>query len=123
MSKANPLILTEDEFLNLNGATFLKGAEPALHRIPGGLPKRTKRFYLDKVQSDMKTNSQRREELRLEYRRRVKAGEIQPPTRIQLWLEQAHSFEEHEATHAARRMLAKRGIDWTQHQPPKRRMK
>jgi hypothetical protein len=42
----------------------------------------------------------------------VAAGTVRPPSRIERLLEIANGDESKEQTHAARRVLAKRGIDW-----------
>lgn len=50
--------------------------------------------------------------LRAEYRAKVSSGEIEPPTIEERLVEQANGHEDNEATHAARRCCAKRGINW-----------
>lgn len=50
--------------------------------------------------------------LRAEYRAKVAAGEIEAPTLEDQLVEMANGHEDNEATHAARRCCAKRGINW-----------
>lgn len=54
----------------------------------------------------------RRNEVIKEYKHLVDEGKIRPKTSIEKSIETAHGHVDHEATHAARRMLAKRGINW-----------
>lgn len=52
-----------------------------------------------------------------EYFQLVEQGEIVPKTRIELTIEKAHGHPDNESTQAARRILAKRGIDWRTGKP------
>jgi len=56
--------------------------------------------------------AQRRSELLEEYQRLVAEGKVRPPSRLERLLEAANGHEDRAQTHAARRVLAKRGIDW-----------
>ena len=47
-----------------------------------------------------------------EYWELVEKGEIVIPTQIETLIRTAHGHEDNTATQAARRVLAKRGIDW-----------
>ena len=107
-----PRVLTEEEYLNEHGAVFMSGADVALHRTPGGFAKGQRERYMDRVQTDMAANDQRREELRHEYQQLVQSGQIRPPTRTESLVKAAHGHEDNESTQAARRLLEKRGIDW-----------
>jgi len=49
-------VLTEEEYLDLHGVSYLEGAEPALHRLSGGLSKIRKGKVLKKVHSRMLEN-------------------------------------------------------------------
>jgi len=69
-------VLTEDEYLSKNGASFMGGSEPALHKnIQEGSGKQQ---AIKKVQEDMRKNNERREELRKEYQDKVVKGELRP---------------------------------------------
>ncbi len=105
-------ILTEEDYLNSNGASFMKGSEPALHRTPRGFPKGVREKHLARVQSDMEVNNERRIKLRKEYDILVKEGKIRPPTRIEQMIYRAMGDETLECTKASRRLLEKLGIDW-----------
>jgi len=56
--------------------------------------------------------AKRRSELWEEYQRLVAEGKVRPPSRIEELLVIANGNEDKAQTHAARRVLAKRGIDW-----------
>ena len=104
------LIMTEEEYLAANGAGFMDGAEPALHRTPGGFPARgnnSRRAHLDRVQDAMKHNNTRREQLRAEYAAKVQSGEIVPPSRAQRLERIAAGHPDNPSTQAARRLLEK----------------
>lgn len=107
--KSNQEVMTEDEYLASRGAPFMKGAEPALHRTPGGFAKGQREKYQNQVQEDMKANNKRREELRKEYAKKLESGEIREPTRTERLTRTAEGDELLESTQAARRLLEKRG--------------
>jgi len=105
-----PRVLTEEQYLAQNGASFMDGAEPALqqNRIP------TKRGQSDAVNSAMgrmSENNARREALRAEYKTKIASGEIVEPSSIERLIERANGLPENESTQAARRLLEKRGIN------------
>jgi hypothetical protein len=51
--------------------------------------------------------------LRREYSEKLASGEIKNPTRNQELICQANGHDDNESTQAARRLLSKKGIDWT----------
>jgi hypothetical protein len=53
-----------------------------------------------------------RESARAEYRSRVQSGAVRPPSSVEKALKTAQGNSDNEAVRAARRILAKRGIDW-----------
>jgi len=53
-----------------------------------------------------------REAARAEYRSRVQSGAVRPPSSVEKALKTAQGNSDNEAVRAARRILAKRGIDW-----------
>jgi hypothetical protein len=54
----------------------------------------------------------RRAELRKEFRALVALGEMREPTALEQRIATANGHPDLEATQAARRLLARRGIDW-----------
>lgn len=103
-------VMTEEQYLSINGAPFMKGAEPALHK--NIKPDRNKDKNIERVQKAMIENNQRREELRAEYADKITKGEIRKPTRTEELIRTANGHPDNEATQAARRLLEKRGVNW-----------
>lgn len=102
-------ILSEDEYLNLNGANFMNGAEFALHK---GKYDKSKAKNIDLSLKKMEENNLIRDNLRKEYAEKVKSGEIKNPTQIEKLIRSANGNIDNESTKAAIRSLEKRGIDW-----------
>ena len=108
-----PQKMTEREYLAQNGAHFMGGSEPALHknRI---ITKRGQSDAVDKVMADMSDNAGRRAQLRAEYEQKVASGEIIAPSAIEERIRKANGHPDLQSTQAARRLLEKQGIDWKQ---------
>ncbi len=105
-----PLVLDEETFLNLNKATRDFG-EPALHHnVPYG--KQRDKLLDEFVVKPGNKLLKKRKILSEEYKKLVKRGIIREPTRVEILISKAKGNEDLEATHAARRLLSKRGIDW-----------
>lgn len=60
----------------------------------------------------MLTYAQQREQAIVDYKKLVEEGRITPPSNIDRLIASAHGHNDLESTQAARRQLAKRGIDW-----------
>ena len=60
----------------------------------------------------MLTYAQQREQAIVDYKKLVDEGRITPPSNIDRLIASAHGHNDLESTQAARRQLAKRGIDW-----------
>ena len=105
-------VLTEEEYLALHGVPYLEGAEPALHRLPGGLPKSRKGKIMETTNRRMLENERRREELRQAYAAEVEAGTVRPPSRVERLIRTAQGHPDNESVQAARRLLEKKGISW-----------
>lgn len=54
----------------------------------------------------------KREAARAEYKALVDSGKVRPPTQVEKRLKVAQGRSENAAVQAARRVLARRGIDW-----------
>ena len=106
-----PLKMTEEQYLARNGAGFMDGSEPALHRQPNKRANAQKRDVMNTMAA-MDKNNAKRAELRKEYQAKVARGEIEAPSRIDTLIQKANGLPELESTQAARRLLEKQGIDW-----------
>ncbi len=110
-SLKQPQKMTEEQYLSRNGAGFMNGSEPALHRQPNKAVNAQKNDVKRTMQS-MDENNARRATLRQEYQQKVASGEITAPTRNELLIEKANGLPELESTQAAQRLLTKQGIEW-----------
>lgn len=97
--------LTEEEYLNKYGATFMAGSESALHH--NIKDDKNKQKHIEISSERMKDNNKKREELREEYKKKIESGEIRKPTRREELERIASGHEDNEATQAAKRLLAK----------------
>lgn len=107
-------VISLEQYLNQHGAFFMQGAEPAMHRTPGGFGKGQREKHLERVQLEMKENNDRRAQLSDEYNDKVRLGLIRPPTRIERLIATANGHEDNESVQAARRILARDNIEWKQ---------
>lgn len=112
ISLFTPKVIDFETFATINGASRQDIGEAALHRSSLNKSHNTHRKQvLAQAQKDHQLIL-KRDELRREYEARVEAGELRPKTHIELLLERAAGDPYFESTHAARRVLLKRGYDW-----------
>ena len=105
-----PAVMDEEAYLSVNGAGRQGIGESAMHKNIGyGRP----REELIKNQSlkDQELLA-KREQLRQEYRDKVRAGELRPPTVTEQRILTANGHPDNPSVQAARRLLAKQGVDW-----------
>lgn len=99
-------VIREDDYLAQNGASLLGIGDAGAHKTHS----RMSRKQWDRVVREQDRRSaavvDRREALRQEYREKVAAGELRPPTRRERLEAIAGGMPEKEATQAARRILA-----------------
>lgn len=67
---------------------------------------------LNKENEKWHESTQKREEIRQEYNSKVQSGEIARPSDVESKISIANGHEDNPATHAARRLLEKKGIKW-----------
>lgn len=109
-SAKKPLVMDEETYLATHGASRFGIGEPALHKnIPYGNVRQ--KLIESQSKKDLELIN-KREQLRQEYKAKVAKGEIRPPTRVEKLLRQAQGMSELESVKAAKRLLAKMGIDW-----------
>ena len=104
-------IMTEEGYLASKGYSSYGIGEVALHKGK----QRTKKLQDKEVERQAEKDKEyveKREELRKEYADKVANGEIRPPSKIEALIKTANGHEDNESTHVARRLLAKRGVDW-----------
>ena len=108
----SPLVMTEEEYLGSKGYSFMGYAEAGLHNSSQHVSKRGKKEAVNYVRDKAVEYDKKREELRQEYQEKVANGEIRKPTIVEQSLQTAQGMDDNPAVQAARRTLAKRGIDW-----------
>ena len=106
------MIISEEEYLNLNGASRQGIGEAALHKNRRNISDKIwKKIVNAQAEKDIELIN-RREVLRAEYRKKVASGEIKEKTRLEQRIDTANGHPDNEATQAARRLLEKRNIKW-----------
>jgi len=103
-----PLVISQDDYVDARSKSF---GEPALHRQPRATPKQIAARARAQCVKDQAT-AEHRERLRDEYAAKVASGEIRPPTRHERLIATARGHEDNESVQAARRLLARDGVDW-----------
>ncbi len=110
--KIQPLTISEEDYLNANGAGHGFG-DCGLHRSVSSVGVSTRRRQLarqERFDNDLMAKKTR---LRAEYALKVESGEIRKPSRINEMIRTAQGNDDNQAVKAARRILSKRGIDWS----------
>lgn len=81
-------------------------------KLPHGETARQREKRLKEGARVAATYYEKRAAARREYEALVAAGKVRPPTKIEETLRTAHGHPDNASVQAARRVLAKRGIDW-----------
>lgn len=81
-------------------------------RIPHGFTERQRKQFLKDADKAREEYSNKREAAIKEYNEKVKSGEILKPGKYDKLLKTARGHSDNPSVQAARRALAKRGIDW-----------
>lgn len=110
--RTTPQVIDFETFAAMRGAGFADFGDAGAHSPAGHMPKSNWRRVMRTLAEHNADMAQRRSELQEEYQHLVAEGKIRPPTRIERLIEAANGHEDRTQTHAARRVLAKRGIDW-----------
>ena len=109
---APPQVIDFETFATQHGASRLDYCHDGAVSPAGHMPKSNWRRLMRTLAEHNADLAQRRSELWEEYQRLVAEGKVRQPTRIEQLIEAANGHEDRAQTHAARRVLAKRGIDW-----------
>lgn len=111
-AEAAPQVIDFETFATMHGASRLDYCEDGAVSPAGHMPKSNWRRKMRTLAERNAELTQRRSELLEEYQRLVAEGKVRPLSRIEKLLVIANVNEDRPQTHAARRVLAKRGIDW-----------
>ncbi len=106
------LILTEEEYLAINGVGRNTIGDSALHKNKGNNSDKIWTKIINTQANKDRKILERREQLRNEYNDKVLNGEIRTPTRTERLIDIANGNNENESVRAARRLLDKKGIKW-----------
>lgn len=106
-------VQTEEEYLAEKGVPFsVSDFVIDKTKIPHGETRRQREKRIKATEESASKYYEERKVARAEYNEKVKRGEIKKPTTTEKALKTAKGNEDLSATQAARRLLAKRGIDW-----------
>lgn len=107
-----PLIMDFETFATRRGASFADYGDAGAHSPAGHMPKSNWRRAMQTMAERNAELAKRRSALWEEYQRLVAEGKVRPLSHIERLLVIANGHEDKAQTHAARRVLAKRGIYW-----------
>ena len=103
-----------ETYLSIKGASRQDIGDSAFHKNKGSHSDKSWSKMIDRQAEKDRRLIIRREELREEYWRKVKNGEIRELTRNEKLIATANGQIENECTIAARKLLSKKGVDWRQ---------
>ena len=103
-----------EHYLGCKGFGFCGFGELAMHKGQQSSPKLQDRLVNFQDAKNVEY-LQRRAELRKEYKEKIANGEIEEYTIVEKLIISANGHDDLEQTQAARRVLAKRGIDYRIH--------
>ena len=109
--------LTLEQYVAQQGHSMHYDGQLDKVRMPHGETESQKRKRHKHEKAEIKAHGERLAELRQEYKDKVASGEIQKPSRFEILLSTAHGHPDNQSTHAARRVLTKRGYDWQTGEP------
>jgi hypothetical protein len=112
--KREPVVMDEESYLSQNGAGRGQIGEAALHRSSERKSEKTHRRQVEAQAQKDREIIVRRAELREEYRAKVAAGEIRPPSAKEEIIAKANGHPDNASVQAARRIAEKRGWKWQQ---------
>ena len=107
-------VLTEEQYLASKGVSFSTSGY-CLDKLRGNRSIRTvrgkKRFEKECEEAE-REYQEKRAEAKAEYKVMLEKGEVREETVLERRLRIANGHPDNESTQAARRILAKKGIDW-----------
>ena len=103
-----------ETYLSINGASRQDIGDSAFHKNKGNNSDKTWSKMINAQSEKDRRLITKRAELREEYCRKVKNGEIRETTRNEKLIATANGHIDNECTIAARKLLCKKGIDWRQ---------
>lgn len=112
-SASRASVMSLDEYMGREGVSSpVSGYMDDKMRIPHGETSRQTERREKEAARARAEYEKRREAARAEYKALVDSGKVRPPTEMEKRLKVAQGRSENAAVQAARRVLARRGIDW-----------
>ena len=112
-SASRASVMSLDEYMGGKGVSSpVSGYMDDKMRIPHGETQRQTERREKEAAHARAEYEKRREAARAEYKALVDSGKVRPPTEMEKRLKVAQGRSENAAVQAARRVLARRGIDW-----------
>jgi len=105
-------VMTFEQFALSRGAGREEIGEAGLHRLNSSVSGAARQRATAKLAQQVTEWGARREGARQEYERLTRQGSIRAPTRIESLRTAARGHPDLVATQAARRLLAKQGVNW-----------
>ena len=103
-------VLTEEDYLAINGASRQDFGDSALHKNKGNNSDKQWSKLVDAQAEKDRKLMEKRQELREEFQEKVENGELREPTRLERLVSTANAPYDTEARRAARAVLAKNGM-------------
>lgn len=110
----NSNVMDEETYLSISGASRQDIGDSAFHKNKGNNSDKSWSKMIDAQSEKDRRLIIKRDELRKEYQKKMKNGELREPTRNEKLISTANGNIDNECTIAARRLLDKKGIDWRQ---------
>lgn len=112
-SASRASVMSLDEYMGRKGVSSpVSGYMDDKMKIPHGETQRQTERREKEATHARAEYEKRREAARAEYKALVDSGKVRPPTEMEKRLKVAQGRSENAAVQAARRVLARRGIDW-----------
>lgn len=112
-SASRASVMSLDEYMGRKGVSSpVSGYMDDKMKIPHGETQRQTERREKEAAHARAEYDKRREAARAEYKALVDSGKVRPPTEMEKRLKVAQGRSENAAVQAARRVLARRGIDW-----------
>lgn len=112
-SASRASVMSLDEYMGRKGVSSpVSGYMDDKMKIPHGETQRQTERREKEAAHARAEYEKRREAARAEYKALVDSGKVRPPTEMEKRLKVAQGRSENAAVQAARRVLARRGIDW-----------
>lgn len=108
-----PEKITLEDYLFSKGVGFpVSGYMIDKLKIPHGQTRRQRDKMMKEAERAENEYQMKRQTAITEYNQKVANGEIVEPTHLERRIRKAHGHPDNASTQAARRLLAKQGIDW-----------